>query len=120
MAARRIIVTALFLLLGCGPEPAPMGAISMTISPTTVDADGVSFALVEVSGTSVGKVSIRSSLGSFEGLGAAVFFNQAPFSTMLVSCDSRTDSRCAGWALVQASDESLAVSRAQVNFRQLP
>jgi hypothetical protein len=120
MASRRLLVTALFLLLGCGTDPAPKGSLSLTVSATAIDADGVNFAVIQVSGTSVGKVSIRSNRGSFEGMGNLIFFNKAPFSTMLVSCDSRTSSACAGMATIDASDESLAGAGGQVMFRQVP
>ncbi len=120
MADRRLPLLALLLLLGCGSEPATKGSIFISISPVEVGADGVAWALVEVTGTSVGTVKIRASRGSFEGMGATVFFNRAPFTTMLVTCNSRTDRLCAGWAQVDASDESLATALAQVRFVQLP
>jgi hypothetical protein len=120
MAARRLPLLALALLLGCGSDPAPKGSFAISIQPIEVGADGVAFALVEVTGTSVGTVKIRSNRGSFEGMGPTVFFNRAPFTTMLVTCDSRADTGCAGWALVDASDESLAAAKAQVHFLQLP
>jgi hypothetical protein len=120
MAARRLAFLALVLLLGCGADPAPRGALAIAIRPFEVGADGVAYALVEVTGSSVGTVTIRTSRGSFEGMGSSVFFNRAPFSTMLVTCDSRTDPACAGWAQVAVSDESLASAMAQVHFLQLP
>jgi hypothetical protein len=116
----RLLLAASLLLAGCGPASEPKGTLTMTVTPAALDADGVSYALVEVGGTSVGKVTIRSNRGSFEGLGAIVFFNQAPFSTMLVTCDSRTDATCAGLVTISASDESLASAQGVVRFRPAP
>jgi hypothetical protein len=120
MATPRILLAVSLLLAGCGPASEPKGALTMAISPPAVTADGVTFALVEVDGTSIGSVTIRSNRGSFEGVGPVVSFNRAPFSTMLVTCDSRTDATCAGLALVSASDESLALAQGQVRFLQAP
>jgi hypothetical protein len=120
MAARRLLLLALVLLLGCGSEPAPSGAISISIQPVELGADGVAAALIEVTGSSVGTVTIRASRGSFEGMGPTVFFNRAPFRTLLVTCDSRADRLCAGWAQVYAFDEGLAAATAKVRFIQLP
>jgi hypothetical protein len=118
--ALAVLMVLPFLLGACGEEPAPKGALTMTVAPSSVDADGVTSALISVDGTSIGNVTIRSNRGTFEGVGSIVFFNKAPFSTQLVTCDSRGDSSCAGMALIIASDESLASARAQVSFRQIP
>jgi len=116
------ILAALLLLAACGSPEAPKGSLSLKISPGAQKADGSNYFLLVLDGASIGTVTFRTTRGSFEGFGRIVTYtgSELPFTTMLVTCDSRTEPTCAGLALVEATDQSLASARVQVSFQQAP
>jgi hypothetical protein len=116
------ILLASLLLAACGPAADPRGSLTLKVSPASVVADGTNAVLIELDGSPVGSVTVRTNRGGFEGFGRIVTYTESrfPFTALLVTCDSRVDTTCAGLALVEATDQSLASARSQVSFQQAP
>ncbi len=94
----------------------PGGVLTLTVTPLSAAADGVSTVAIHIEGSTKGPVSVSTSRGRFGNGFQAITVPATPADITLHSCDARADSGCAGSTQIRAVDAGGATGQAGVTF----
>jgi Bacterial Ig-like domain (group 1)/Stigma-specific protein, Stig1 len=107
-------------LAACGSADKSPGtsnaSLTVTASASSVLADGTSSVVISVDGSTKGPIQVRTNRGFFAGGANTFSANATPFTVTLYSCDASVTASCAGTAIVQSVDGSLAVGAVTITF----
>jgi hypothetical protein len=117
---RRYLATVapLFAILGCsGSSSSPSSkALTVTATPVTVAADGVSTVAIHVEGGTKSPVTLVTSRGHWDNGTTAMTLDGTSSDVTLHSCNAAQLAACAGSTVVQAVDANLVAGAATVVF----